>query len=43
MNQDVNKIIDNLNAEWAQDMATSKRESLFLWRKLEFWKKKINS
>ncbi|GIN59249.1 hypothetical protein J8TS2_35680 [Lederbergia ruris] len=25
MNQDVNKIIDNLNAEWAQDMATSKK------------------
>ena len=25
MNQDVNKIIDNLSAEWAQDMVNAKK------------------
>ena len=26
MEQDVNKIVDNLSAEWAQDMVKSKRQ-----------------
>ena len=26
MNQDVNKIMDNLSGEWAQDMVKSKRQ-----------------
>jgi len=25
MNQDVNKVIDNLSAEWAQDMVNAKK------------------
>ncbi|WP_165820934.1 hypothetical protein [Pueribacillus theae] len=30
MNQDVNNIIDNLSAEWAQDMANAKRKIAIL-------------
>lgn len=30
MAQDANRIIDNLNAEWAQDMANAKRKIAIL-------------
>lgn len=41
MNQDVNKIVDNLNAEWSADLANAKRKIAILGEEVRLRDEKI--
>lgn len=41
MSQDINNIIDNLNAEWAQDLATAKKKVAIFVEEIRVLKAKI--
>lgn len=41
MNQDVNKIVDNLNAEWSMDLANAKRKIAILGEEIRLRDEKI--